>query len=236
MDFVRLGMRNAQPRFQPRRGDGMIKAEDLVQFEVGDQTAVGLKSRNDSHYRLDIRGIAAPDARLIAAAPCLLKACKAALEVLSGEVVDVVEPNAPAGAALNLLAAAIKRATKGNEMTSDSSEQQGTLTPRVQAIVSPLRACEYCGHQPTESIMYWPRGSDNVVHSVTCTHCGSHGPVCKDAKAATTQWNDKRWCFLEDWDTLIRRKPYEYGSDVQSKLHGTATGVSADGSRRRMDE
>lgn len=110
MDFVRQGTQGAQPRFQPQPDRGMVKAEDLVQFCVGLQTIVGVKNRDSSVYRQDIRGIACADARLIAAAPCLLKACKAALDVLTGKALDEAEPHAPSGAAINLLASAIHKA------------------------------------------------------------------------------------------------------------------------------
>jgi hypothetical protein len=71
MDFVRWGMRGAQPRFQPReeRG-GMIDAKDLLQFEVGDQSIVGVDQakKDGSVYRYDVRGINCADARLIESA------------------------------------------------------------------------------------------------------------------------------------------------------------------------
>lgn len=75
MDFVRWGMRGAQPRFQPERG-GMIDAKDLLQFEVGDQSIVGIDAarKDASVYRYDVRGINSADARLIAAAPEMLAA------------------------------------------------------------------------------------------------------------------------------------------------------------------
>lgn len=75
MDFVRWGMRGAQPRFQPGRGI-MEDAKDLLQFEVGDQSIVGMDAarKDGSVYRYDIRGINSADARLIAAAPDLLEA------------------------------------------------------------------------------------------------------------------------------------------------------------------
>lgn len=68
MDFVRWGMRGAQPRFQPERG-GMVDAKDLLQFEVGDQSIVGIDAarKDGSVYRYDVRGIDCPDARYIAA-------------------------------------------------------------------------------------------------------------------------------------------------------------------------
>ena len=50
MDFVRQGMRGAQPRFQPA-ANGMIKAENLCIFEV----ATDATSRDDLDvYRDDI--------------------------------------------------------------------------------------------------------------------------------------------------------------------------------------
>ncbi|MCZ7856039.1 hypothetical protein O9X81_05385 [Agrobacterium salinitolerans] len=75
MDFVRWGMRGAQPRFQPAKG-GMIDAKDLLQFEVGDRDIVGIDAakKDGSVYRYDVRGINCADARLIAAAPDLLEA------------------------------------------------------------------------------------------------------------------------------------------------------------------
>lgn len=73
MDFVRKGLNGAQPRFQPNRKRGMIKASDLLQFEVGDRSIVGeATARKDgSVYRYDVRGIDCPNARLIALAPLL---------------------------------------------------------------------------------------------------------------------------------------------------------------------
>ena len=77
MDFVRWGMRGAQPRFQPERG-GMIDAKDLLQFEVGDRDIVGIDAarKDTSVYRYDVRGINSADARLIAAAPEMLEALR----------------------------------------------------------------------------------------------------------------------------------------------------------------
>ncbi|WP_391564597.1 hypothetical protein [Sinorhizobium meliloti] len=79
MDFTRWGMRGAHPRFQPRERGGMIDAKDLLQFEVGDRSIVGLEDakKDGSVYRYDIRGINCADAWLIAAAPELLEALKA---------------------------------------------------------------------------------------------------------------------------------------------------------------
>ena len=74
MDFVRQGMRGAQPRFQPE--SGMVNADELFMFAVGDPDVRGLAAakKDESVYRFDIRGIDCADARLIAAAPELLEA------------------------------------------------------------------------------------------------------------------------------------------------------------------
>lgn len=79
MDFTRWGMRGAQPRFQPGHGI-MVDAKDLLQFEVGDRSVVGVDAarKDTSVYRLDVRGIDCADARLIAAAPDLLAMLKVA--------------------------------------------------------------------------------------------------------------------------------------------------------------
>ncbi|MGZ2501794.1 hypothetical protein [Rhizobium leguminosarum] len=57
----------------------MIDAKDLLRFEVGDQSIVGIETarKDGSVYRYDIRGINSDDARLIAAALELLDALKA---------------------------------------------------------------------------------------------------------------------------------------------------------------
>lgn len=56
----------------------MIDAKDLLQFQVGDQSIVGVEAakKDTSVYRLDVRGINSADARLIAAAPTMLEALK----------------------------------------------------------------------------------------------------------------------------------------------------------------
>jgi len=83
MDFVRKGMRGAQPRFQPTKR-GMVNAEDLLMFHVGDHSIVGEKyARSDgSVYRYDVRGVDAPDARLIAMAPTIAAELITARETL----------------------------------------------------------------------------------------------------------------------------------------------------------
>lgn len=59
MDFTRWGMRGAQPRFQPEQRRGMIDAKELLQFEVGDRSIVGIDAarKDGSVYRYDVRGI-----------------------------------------------------------------------------------------------------------------------------------------------------------------------------------
>ena len=86
MDFTRWGFRGAQPRFQPDRR-GMVDAKDLITFEVGDHSVVGIDQakQDTSVYRYDIRGINHPDAHLIAAAPDLYKALVKCAVVLSGD-------------------------------------------------------------------------------------------------------------------------------------------------------
>ncbi len=91
----------------------------------------------------------------------------------------------------------------------DSSEQQETLTPRVQAIVSPLRPCCFCGCVPCEAIMQWPRGGEKIVWTVSCTQCGTHGPIHEVPEMAVKQWNNRHWEFSETWDTLLKDKQNE---------------------------
>jgi len=85
MGFKRWGMRGAQPMFQPAER-GLVPAESLLKFEVGDRSAVGLDAaKNDeSVYRFDISGIDCADARLIASAPELLE-CARRLAALEGD-------------------------------------------------------------------------------------------------------------------------------------------------------
>lgn len=108
MDFVRWGMRGAQPRFQPKARGGMIDAKDLLQFEVGDRSIVGIEDarKDGSVYRYDVLGIDSADARLIAAAPDLLEACRAMYEHLSMNPTGVIGWNA----LLNQAEAALSRA------------------------------------------------------------------------------------------------------------------------------
>ncbi|WP_246231078.1 hypothetical protein [Rhizobium oryzihabitans] len=88
MDFVRWGMKGAQPRFQPERG-GMVDAKDLLQFEVGDRDIVGMDAakKDGSVYRYDVRGIDCPDARYIAAVnPAAISELLSTLESLQRDL------------------------------------------------------------------------------------------------------------------------------------------------------
>lgn len=84
MDFVRKGMRGAQPRFQV--GGIMCSAsDDLATFSVGDGNVRGDKMArmNASVYRYDVSGIDHPDARRIARVPDMESALLAAEELAS---------------------------------------------------------------------------------------------------------------------------------------------------------
>ena len=87
MDFVRKGFSGAQPRFQPKGSGGMTKADELLQFCVGDRSIVGEKSAraDGSVYRMDVRGIDHPDASFIAAARDLVPTLAAERDALRAE-------------------------------------------------------------------------------------------------------------------------------------------------------
>ncbi|TCM21525.1 hypothetical protein EDF56_101189 [Novosphingobium sp. PhB165] len=89
MGFKRWGFSGGQPEFQPG-GRGMVDASELLQFEVGDRDVVGVEAarKNTSVYRMDVRGIDCADARLIAAAPCLLSALETARAALHQHYID----------------------------------------------------------------------------------------------------------------------------------------------------
>jgi hypothetical protein len=72
MRFRRWGMNKGQPSFQ--LNGRMIDAKNLVKFDVGDGQATGVEAgkADPGVYRMDVVDIDHPDARLIAAAPCLL--------------------------------------------------------------------------------------------------------------------------------------------------------------------
>lgn len=86
MGFQRWGMRQAQPTF--RRGSRIVPASQLLTFVVGDRDVVGVEAAkaHESVYRLDIREIDNPDARLICAAPDMLAALIAVREFVETEV------------------------------------------------------------------------------------------------------------------------------------------------------
>jgi len=75
MDFKRWGMNGAQPRFHPE-DRGMVPAKDLITFEVGNPSVVGVDAAKEdtSVYRYDIRGVDNADAQLIATSPELYDA------------------------------------------------------------------------------------------------------------------------------------------------------------------
>lgn len=89
MQFRRWGMKGAQPVFQPEQ-KGMVEAKELLKFEVGDRTVTGVTEarKNSSVYRMDIRGIAAPDAHLIAAAPELYEALAGMIVIMEGMLAE----------------------------------------------------------------------------------------------------------------------------------------------------
>lgn len=78
MQFGRLGLQGAQPRFHV--GGRMIDGTELARFEVGDRNVLGLKAAkaDDSVYRYDMIGFDHPDARMLAAAPDMYDALLAA--------------------------------------------------------------------------------------------------------------------------------------------------------------
>jgi hypothetical protein len=115
MDFTRWGMRGAQPRFQPRERGGMIDAKDLLQFEVGDRSIVGIEAakKDGSVYRLDVRGIDCADARLIAAAPELLDALTDFVMVYGMNNAEPEELRTALGNIVDKAAAAVRKAQGG---------------------------------------------------------------------------------------------------------------------------
>lgn len=88
MDFVRLGMQSGTARFAEWKGDDRLNMGGIMK----------------PAHQLDLANH--PDARLIAAAPCLLEACEHVMATWAGE------PNED-NAALSLVRAAVAKATKG---------------------------------------------------------------------------------------------------------------------------
>lgn len=83
MTFARKGFHNGQPCFQPGGEHvGMIKADELCIYEVGDRGVIGRDAakKNDTVYRRDINGFACADAELIAAAPELAECLRDAVD------------------------------------------------------------------------------------------------------------------------------------------------------------
>lgn len=82
MDFVRKGMRSAQPRFQVS-GIMYGAIDDLTEYAVGDGTARGQKQADadPTVYRMDICSVDHPDARRIARVPDMEAALLAADEL-----------------------------------------------------------------------------------------------------------------------------------------------------------
>lgn len=109
MGFRRWGMADAQPEFQPDQARGLVPASDLLKFEVGDRSVTGYEAAKSdgSVYRYDICGIDCADARLIAAAPDLLNALKAALPV----VLSAPESTPGLDGRIQAIEAAIAKAT-----------------------------------------------------------------------------------------------------------------------------
>lgn len=93
MDFARMGMQRAQPRFQV--GGVMVDAKDLAVFEVGKRGIVGMKAARlpgSDVYRTDIVGFDHADSQLIAAAPDLYEALFRLLPFCRAET-DPADPN-----------------------------------------------------------------------------------------------------------------------------------------------
>lgn len=93
MDFVRWGMRGAQPRFQPAQRGGMVDAKDLLRFEVGEQSIIGVDAarQDGSVYRYDVRGIACHDAQVIATAAEVLEAAVAVVNARHEPMLNLAE-------------------------------------------------------------------------------------------------------------------------------------------------
>ena len=82
MSFARFGLQGAQPVFPVR--STMVKADQLVEFDVGDGTARGFAQGRDnpSVYRYQISAIDHPVARLLAASGSLLDLVEGAVGIM----------------------------------------------------------------------------------------------------------------------------------------------------------
>lgn len=102
MDFVRYGMGHGAPRFRSGPVDNMHRVEKFGAIVLGRE-----------HHAGWFKGIEHPDAHLIAAAPELLAACKAAQQAMGAHGPCTNNSCSDCGKTWKLLRAAISKATGG---------------------------------------------------------------------------------------------------------------------------